>query len=87
MKLRYALSLSPPLVTNQGFAKEDKRKGLIILPGLGDGLRTVKGTAAPMSLMYRKLASKFTVYAFSRINDLPEGYTTEDMAKAARRAA
>lgn len=56
-------------------------KALVILPGLGDGLRTVKGTAAPMSLMYRKLASKFTVYAFSRINELPEGYTTEDMAK------
>ena len=56
-------------------------KTLVMLPGLGDGLRTVKGTALPMSLIYRKLATKFTVYAFSRINDLPEGYSILDMAK------
>lgn len=54
---------------------------LVILPGLGDGLRTVKGTALPMSLMYRRLASEFTVYAFSRINDLPEDCSTLDMAR------
>lgn len=56
-------------------------KTLVMLPGLGDGLRTVKGAALAMSLMYRKLATEFTVYAFSRINDLPEGYSTLDMAK------
>ena len=56
-------------------------RALVMLPGLGDGLRTVKGTALPMSLMYRKLASQFTVYAFSRINDLPECYSTLDMAR------
>ena len=53
---------------------------LIMLPGLGDGLRTVKGTAFPMALMYRKLAKDFTIYMFSRKNDLPEGHTTRDMA-------
>lgn len=53
---------------------------LIMLPGLGDGLRTVKGTALPMALMYRKLAKDFTIYMFSRKNDLPEGHTTRDMA-------
>lgn len=53
---------------------------LIMLPGLGDGLQTVKGTALPMALMYRKLAKDFTVYMFSRKNDLPEGYTTRAMA-------
>ena len=54
---------------------------LLILPGLGDGLRTVKGTALPMALMYRALAKDFTVYAFSRKNGLPEGHTTRDMAR------
>lgn len=54
---------------------------LVILPGLGDGLQTVKGTALPMAWMYREFAKDYTVYAFSRINDLPEGYTTRDMAR------
>ena len=54
---------------------------LVILPGLGDGLRTVKGTALPMALMYRLFAKDFTVYAFSRKDPLPEGYTTRDMAR------
>lgn len=54
---------------------------LIMLPGLGDGLRSMKGTALPMALMYRVLAKEFTVWAFSRGNSLPEGYTTWDMAR------
>ena len=54
---------------------------LIMLPGLGDGLRTTKGTALPMALMYRLFAKDFTVYALSRKTDLPQGYTTRDMAK------
>ena len=54
---------------------------LVILPGLGDGLQTVKGTALPMAWMYREFAKDYTVYAFSRINELPEGYTTRDMAR------
>lgn len=53
---------------------------LIMLPGLGDGLRSVKGTALPMAVMYRVFAKDFTVYAFSRKNYLPRGYTTRDMA-------
>ena len=56
-------------------------QNLIILPGLGDGLQTVKGTALPMAFMYRIFAKKFTVYAFSRKNALPEGCTTRDMAR------
>lgn len=56
-------------------------KILVMLPGLGDGLRSVKGTALPMALMYRKFAKEYTVYAFSRKNVLPEGYTTRDMAR------
>ena len=56
-------------------------KVLILLPGLGDGLTTVKGTALPMALMYRIFSREYTVYMFSRINDLPAGYTTRDMAR------
>lgn len=56
-------------------------KTLIMLPGLGDGLRTIKGTAVPMALMYREFAGKYTVYAFSRRNHLPEGHSTRDMAR------
>lgn len=54
---------------------------LVMLPGLGDGLRSVKGTALPMALMYREFCKDFTVYAFSRKNELPQGYTTRDMAQ------
>ena len=54
---------------------------LVMLPGLGDGLRSVKGTALPMAMMYRVFAGDFTVYAFSRKNVLPGGYTTRDMAR------
>ena len=52
----------------------------VMLPGLGDGLRSVRGTALPMALMYRAFAKAFTVYAFSRENGLPQGYTTREMA-------
>ena len=54
---------------------------LVMLPGLGDGLRSMKGTALPMAFMYRAFAKVFTVYAFSRKNGLPEGYATRDMAR------
>ena len=57
------------------------KRNLVILPGLGDGLTTVKGTALPMAWMYRIFAKDFTVYAFSRKNDLPKGYSTRDMAR------
>ena len=56
-------------------------RNLIILPGLGDGLRTVKGTAAPMAWMYRMFAKDFTVWMVSRRDDLPQGHTTRDMAE------
>lgn len=59
------------------------RKNLLMLPGLGDGLRTVKGTALPMAAMYRMFAKDFTVWAFSRRNDQKAGATTRDMARDA----
>ncbi len=56
-------------------------KNLVILPGLGDGLRTMKGTAVPVAAMYRLFGSDFTVYVFSRKNLLPKMYSTRDMAR------
>lgn len=61
-------------------------KILILLPGLGDGLRTVKGTALPMALYYRSLAKNCTVYMISRKRVLPEGCTTRDMARDLKEA-
>lgn len=57
------------------------KRHLVMLPGLGDSLRTMKGTAVPMALMYRIFAKDFTVWAFSRKSELPRGYTTRDMAR------
>ena len=56
------------------------KKPLVIIPGLGDGLQTVKGMAQMLALTYREFAKVYKVYAFSRINQLPENYTTRDMA-------
>lgn len=53
---------------------------LIMLPGLGDGLRTVKGMALTMALSYRKLGQYYKVYVFSRKNGLTPKYSTRDMA-------
>ena len=36
--------------------------------------------ALPFALMYRPLASDFTVYVFSRRRELPEHMTTREMA-------
>ena len=54
---------------------------LVMIPGLGDGLRSMKGTAFLMALMYRMFAKDYTVYAFGRKMHLPAGYTTRDMAR------
>ena len=61
-------------------------KVLLILPGLGDGLQTVKGTALPMAAAYRMFAREYTVYAFSRGNSLSPECTTADMAAEAVQA-
>ena len=59
---------------------------LIMLPGLGDGLRSVKGMAFPMAAMYRLFADAFTVYTFGRKEILPEDYTTREMAQDVAKA-
>ncbi len=54
---------------------------LVIIPGLGDGLRTVKGTALPLAFMYKDYARNYRVHFFSRKNQLQEGYSTREMAR------
>ena len=60
------------------FGKGDKN--LIMIPGVGEGLKTIKGYAIPFSILYKKYANDYKVYLFSRRDKLPEGFTTEDMA-------
>ena len=62
------------------------KKTLVMLPGLGDGLTTVKGTAVPMAMMYRIFSKDYTVYMFSRCNALPSGSTTRGMARDLKEA-
>ncbi len=56
-------------------------KNLVMIPGLGDGLKTARGMALPFALLYRALAKDFTVFVFSRQRNLPAGTTTRDMAE------
>lgn len=53
---------------------------LVMLPGLGDGLTTVRGMALPLAWAYRVYARRFRVYLFSRRELLEPGTSTRDMA-------
>ena len=55
-------------------------KNLIIIPGVGDGFKTVKGLALPFAIMYRKFAKDYKVYVFSRAREIKKGYSINDMA-------
>ena len=57
------------------------KKPLVIIPGVGDGLKTVKGMALPFAFLYRSLAQVFTVYVFSRRVRLSPAMSTRDMAE------
>ena len=68
------------------FAKDESvveggKKSLIMIPGLGDGLSTVKGKSFILAATYKMYARKYRVYIFSRKNCLPEEYSTRQMAK------
>lgn len=56
-------------------------KKMVMLPGLADGLATVKGKGWILHHPYKKYLNDFTVYMFSRKNEMPEGYNIGDMAK------
>ena len=54
---------------------------LVLLPGLGDGLKTVRGMALPLAWLYRRFARDFRVLVLSRKVPLKERSTTADMAE------
>lgn len=56
------------------------KKNLVVLPGLSDGLWTVKGKAFLLGGSYKRFFRDYTVYMFSRKNDIPEGYSIKEMA-------
>ena len=62
------------------------KKKLIMIPGIGDGLKTVRGMALPFALLYREYAKDYRVYIFSRKERLQRGCTTRMMAKDLARA-
>ena len=55
-------------------------RNLVILPGLSDGLATVKGKALLLAPPYRLFFDRYTVWMFSRREPLPIGFTIRDMA-------
>lgn len=61
-------------------------KTLIMLPGIGDGLKTVRGMAIPFALLYHAYANEYTTYMFSRREPLSNDATTTDMALDVLRA-
>lgn len=61
-------------------------RNLAVLPGLSDGLSTVKGKAWILHFPYKMFFKDFTVYMFSRKNKMPEGYSIREMAEDQVRA-
>lgn len=53
---------------------------LILIPGLSDGLATVKGKALLLAKPYQLFFKQYTVYMFSRIDQMPYNYSIVDMA-------
>ena len=56
------------------------RKNLVILPGLSDGLASVKGKALLLAPPYKLFFQEYTVWMFSRRDPLPTGETIRGMA-------
>ncbi len=55
-------------------------KDLLLIPGVGDGLKTAKGMALPMAWGYRLFAKDYRVWYISRRNNMTKGFTTAQMA-------
>lgn len=53
---------------------------LVAIPGLSEGLRTVKGSGKMLWFMYRGFTRDHRMYVIGRKNELENGYTTRHMA-------
>ncbi len=60
------------------FGKGDK--SIVVIPGLSDGARTVKGMALPLAWQYRHWGKYAKVYIFSRKRNLPDVYSSKELA-------
>ena len=56
------------------------KRALVVLPGLSDGLASVKGKGWILAVPYKPYFKDYSVYMFSRKNDMPEGYSIREMA-------
>ena len=54
---------------------------LIVLPGLSDGLATVKNKASLLARPYKPFFKDYSVFMFSRKNRMPDGYSIRKMAE------
>ena len=59
---------------------------LVLLPGLSDGLTTVRGKALLLARPYALFFQAYTVYIFSRKNEMPKDYSIRQMAGDQARA-
>lgn len=57
------------------------KKNLVLLPGLSDGLMTVRGKALLLAKPYECFFDRFTVFMFSRKDTMPEDCSIGDMAE------
>jgi pimeloyl-ACP methyl ester carboxylesterase len=64
----------------------DKPHSVVIFPGLADAAWDVTSKKWDFASQYRRLAETFTVYIVSRKRDMPDGFTTRDMAADYARA-
>ena len=55
-------------------------ENFVILPGLSDGLATVQGKALLLAKPHARFLDRYTVYMFSRRDDLPGDCSIRDMA-------
>ena len=62
------------------------KQHLIMIPGLGDSLTTVKGLALPFSFLYRNYGKHFRVTVLSRRNQMNKSHGTKEMADDIRYA-
>lgn len=56
-------------------------KNLVIIAGLGDGLKSIKGQSLTLAYYFREYSREFRVYIFGRKENLPRKYSILDMAK------
>ena len=56
------------------------KKYLVIIPGVGDGLKNVKGLATYYAHKYQEFSKDYKVYVISRRNNLKRGFSINDMA-------